>query len=264
MRRIKTNRIRNLFSTITRFGLAVAIVVSFLVSVTAAQEGEQLQKPTETPPELKGEQVVLCGSMPVIYLGGEESARRATTMVMAIRAEYTPVGVGTAILVRSDVLADGKTDDDVRAVFTDNLKFVEYLQKEIFYEIPLFGKFGAEKSTPVYPASIMRSGDGVTSVTERIEAEKMQLELTWSDLGTPMVLTAPPRSVGPPFTISGVIIPAKSVKVLINGVEAKGTLQKGPEERGVSFPSAFVMASTTWVKPPWTVPPKQRRERSGE
>ncbi|MFQ6043997.1 MAG: TonB-dependent receptor plug domain-containing protein, partial [Candidatus Poribacteria bacterium] len=51
MRKIKTNEIKNLFSTITRFGLAAAIVVSFSVSVTAAQEREQPQKPTESPSE---------------------------------------------------------------------------------------------------------------------------------------------------------------------------------------------------------------------
>jgi len=95
------------------------------------------------------EQVMLCGNMHIVYLGGGASAKGAfaTTMVMAIRADYTPIGRGTAISVRSDVLADGETDDDVHAVFTDNPKFVEYLQKEVFNEVPFFGKPGEEKST---------------------------------------------------------------------------------------------------------------------
>jgi hypothetical protein len=208
------------------------------------------------------EQVMLCGNMHIIYLGGGTSAKGAfaTTMVMAIRADYTPVGSGTAISVRSDVLADGETDDDVYAVFTDNPKFVEYLQKEVFYEIPFFGKKeipGEEKSIPVYQANITRSGDGVTRVTERIESEKAQIELTWFDLETPMVLTAPPRGFGPPFKISGVMIPAKSVRVLINGIEAKGELRQGRKEGGFSIPPAFVFFSTAWVKPSTPVPPKE-------
>lgn len=135
------------------------------------------------------------------------------------------------------------------AVFTDNLEVVDFLQRQVFYEIPLFGKPDSERSLPVYEAKITRDLVGRRYLTEQIEAEEIKLQLTWADLQTPRILAGPPHALGPPFKISGVMIPAAGFKILVNGVSAKGSFDAGPKEGGLQMPPAFVLLSTIWSQP---------------
>ena len=238
---------------ITVLGLMFAIAELCLVSLSDAQA----QGVVRPAPVLKAEKVVLAGSMNVIW--GE------TTRIMSIIADYTPVGKGTAVLVRSDILADGETDDDVRAVFTDSPKFVKYLQEAVFNEIPLFGRPGSERFVPVHKATIDNSGDGHSQITTKISSEDMTVEIKWSELETPVVVTSAPRSFGPPFYINGMMLPAKSFQVLINGTEVKGKFEsfgKGPEGGKTQVPPVFTLISTTWIEPEEPVKPKGRRSGS--
>ena len=231
-------------------GILFAIVGTYFVSVPNAQ-AQGFVRPA---PGLKSEKVVLAGSMNVIW--------SETTSIMSIVADYTPVGKGTAVLVRSDVLADAETEDGVRAVFTDNMKFVEYLQEVVFNEIPLFGRPGSERSVPVHEATINNSGDGRSQITTKVLSDDMKIEIKWSDLEAPVVVTSAPRSFGPPFYINGMMLPAKSFQVLINGTEVKGKFEsfgKGPEGCKTQIPPVFTLISTTWIQPDVPVPSKGRR-----
>ena len=142
------------------------LIVPCFINVTTAQARGHDQP----SPELRSEKVMCAGSMNIIW--------GASTTVMAVRAEYMPAGSGTAILIRSDVLADGRTADDIQAVFTDSLELVDFLQRQVFYEIPLFGKPDSKRTLPVYQAKITRDLVGTRYLTEQIEAEDMKLELT--------------------------------------------------------------------------------------
>lgn len=184
--------------------------------------------------------------MSLLTLG--DANGKVATRIFFVRADYTPVGPGVAAAVHSDITADGKTDDDIAAVVTDNVAFVRYLQTELFNEVPLFGQADNPASLPVIVATSVRSAEGLARWTEAFESETVRLEISWLNVGTPTRLSAPPRTLGPPFAISGLMLSAEEVRVVVNGVPVRGGVPKALQEGGILFPPAFLFLSTLWSR----------------
>lgn len=206
------------------FGLGL-----LLISLCSGQDG----------PRIKGNTVAISGENPFISLSNEAGGK-ALTNVSFWRVVYSPAGVGHACFIRCDVTGNGPSDDDIRAVYTDNVKLVEYLNKEI---MSAFDKSYADNPYAVRQASFRKTGDTLTEYREIVTSEALTLELVWRDFEKPLLVEIPVK----PFLITTTLIPAKIAEVYVNGVKAAGRVFPRPE--GTAQGSTGTLAfSETWVK----------------
>jgi hypothetical protein len=215
-------RLQQSFITILVLGLLI-------MSPNFAQDG----------PRIKGHTVAISGENPFISLA-LEAGGKVLTNVSFWRVIYSPAGVGHACYIRSDVTGNGPSSDDIRAVYTDNVKLVEYLNKEI---MSVFDKSYADKPYTVYEGTFQKKGDTLTEYREVVTSGKTKVELVWRDFYLPILIEIPVK----PFTITTTLIPAKVAEVYVNSVKAVGCVFPRPE--GTAQGSTGTLAfSETWVK----------------
>lgn len=215
-------RLEHSFIPILFFGLLI-------VSPSSSQDGLRI----------KGHTVAISGENPFIGLS-HEAGGKVLTNVSFWRVIYSPVGVGHACYIRSDLTGNGPSDDDIRAVYTDNMKLMEYLNKEI---MSVFDKSYADKPYPAHEATFRKKGDTLAEYREIVTSGTTKVELVWRDYCPPLLIEIPVK----PFTITTTLIPAKVAEVHVNGVKAAGRVFPRPE--GTAQGSTGTLAfSETWVK----------------
>lgn len=209
--------------------ISLLILVMMTVLSGAAQEG----------PTVKGGQVVISGENPFISLS-LKAGGKSLTNVSFWRVVYSPAGVGHACYIRCDLTGNGPSKDDIRAVYTDNKKLVEYLNKEI---MSAFDKAYMEDPYPVHSASFRKEGDMLNEYREVVTADSLKLELVWKDFHPPVMIEIPVSS----YIINTTLGPARIAEVFVNGVKAAGRVFPRPEgtAQGSTGSLAF---SETWVR----------------
>jgi len=190
-------------------------------------------------PKVMGKTVAISGENPFISLA-LEAGGKSLTNVSFWRVVYSPAGVGHACYIRSDRTGNGPSEDDLRAVYTDNPKLVDYLNREI---MSAFDKGYLENPYPVHPATFQKQGDTLKEYREIITSGKQKIELVWRDFYPVILIEIPAK----PYIITTTLIPARVAEVLIDGVKAAGRVFPRPEgtAQGSSGTLAF---SETWVK----------------
>ena len=183
--------------------------------------------------------VYVSGENPVLRLKINEEDKDFVTSASFWRIVYSPVGRGHILYIRSDITGDGETEDDVKAIFTDNEELVEYMNREILTRF-------LKDPYPVHKASFTYTGDPLTAWTEVIQSDKYTIILVWKDFIKPFVI-ATPMGGERPFGITSLGIPATSAEVYINGKKVVG--RPFPEMRGKAQNStARLWWGETWVK----------------
>lgn len=182
-------------------------------------------------------EVRLTGENSFIRLVQEEDGPQ-TTRVSHWRILYSPSGSGHVLFIKSDLI-----DDEIR-VYSDNIALARWLQGEI--ESFLFPEF-ADQSVPVVEAEFIKTGDGRSFWTERVESDEDAISLSWYDFIEPFMLVNPAGSGGRSYGVYSCFIPALNAQITINGDVVEGDVVQ--EMRGDKPTSTACLAlSETWVR----------------
>lgn len=215
-----------------RFTFCVILVCASFMSLSSkclAQEG----------PKVKGTKVYISGENPFIELA-KKPGEKPTTNVSFWRVVYSPAGMGHACYITSDLTGNGPSAEDLRVVFTDNEKLVDYLNREI---MSVFNKDYLEKPFPILKASFSKEGSTLSEYRENIKSDQHRVELVWKNFYPTVLLEIP---VGP-LTITTTLIPALNAEVHIDGIKAVGNVFPRPEGTAQGSTGALAF-SETWVK----------------
>jgi hypothetical protein len=211
-------------------GFLILISLIFLVvSFTYAQDETGLYQG----------KVYVSGENPVLRLKLMEEDKDFVTSASFWRVTYSPVGRGHILYIRSDITGDGESEDDIKAIFTDNEELVGYMNREILTRF-------LEDPYPIHKAHFAYAGDPRTQWIELIQSDKYTIILVWKDFIEPFLI-ASPMGGERPFGITTLGIPATSAEVYVNGKKVVG--RPFPEMRGKAQNStARLWWGETWVK----------------
>jgi hypothetical protein len=169
--------------------------------------------------ELK--RLVMAGPMRWIAL---TTNGKVTTLAWFVKVAYSAHGAGTVLFCRSDL--HGRGQDDVFAVFSDNLRMAQHLRDAVFYYSAFAG------SAPVVEASFHSQSAWPDQIEEKMVATASEggtggttLTLSFWELGAP---TAYVRQVDECLTEVGAYAIPGRFSVAINGVEPLGRAEVGP------------------------------------
>jgi hypothetical protein len=166
----------------------------------------------------------------------DDPEKPASTHVSVWRALMSPAGPGNALFWRSEL-----TNGEPR-IYADNPGLARWLQAEIIggnmpYKDP---------SLPIVAAEFSRSGALPWYLTERVVAPGEVMEFTWFDFLEAFSGRSDPDE-GETHGHSACYIPAREVRVTLNGVQAKGSPL--PRERdGYQWTTCFLAVAESWVR----------------
>jgi hypothetical protein len=157
--------------------------------------------------------VVLTGENSVIRLNPHDSDA-FTTSATFWRLLTSPRGPGQVLYLKSEL-----TEARWR-IYADNIAMTRWLQSTVLGAI---NPELRDLTIPVIEARFTKSGDARDFWTERLEARREEVELTWYELGEPFLVHTQPNSVpGRPYGMCTILIPALGARLTHNGVEAEG------------------------------------------
>jgi hypothetical protein len=146
-------------------------------------------------------------------------ALQDTTLISLYRTQYSPVGAGQTALVLSDLAGDGWGDDDLRAIYTDNLALAEWVRTNLTRRPAHPFR---DPALPIIAAQFETSGAVGQTHVMTIHAPGHEIVVTWADFETPFYLEAPVGVIGTDYDIFSLICPARSGTVEIDGRRAVG------------------------------------------
>ena len=189
-------------------------------------------------PNADPNRVILTGENPFIRLS-ESDEGPLTTDASFWRILLSPVGPGHVLYLKSEL-----TDEQWR-IYSDNIALARWLQTTIQ---GMLIPGSADAAIPVTDAAFEKSGDLRSFWTETVLSSEDDLQLTWYDLGEPLLLHTSPGEVRD-YGVCTILIPALGTRVSRNGVAAVG--QAWPREReGRPFSSCGLAFSESWTEPP--------------
>ena len=183
----------------------------------------------------------LSGQNPYMMVYDDPAASAPSTLVSIWHVQYCPeAGPGNVLFIRSQDLTD-----NVCRVFSDNIRLARWIQEEITAPSAAW----ADATLPVVEASFETLGDARSHITEHIEAREDDISLTWYDFLPAFAgSSAPNPDRGVTHGHYAVYVPAKRVRVTVNGVDCKG----GPlprQREGYENSSCFLAWAESWVRP---------------
>lgn len=181
--------------------------------------------------------VILTGENPFIRLSETDGAAFSTNASFW-RIIFCPMGPGHVLYLKSEL-----TNDRWR-IYADNIAMARWLQSTVQ---GMLTAETADASIPVTDATFSRSGDPRYFWTERVAAHDEEIELTWHDIGDPLLLhTQPNADPGRPYGVCTVLVPALGARLSRNGVQAVG--RPYPREReGRPFSTCALAFSESWT-----------------
>jgi hypothetical protein len=181
--------------------------------------------------------VILTGENPFIRLAPTDTDNY-TTNASYWRIIFSPAGPGHVLYVKSE-LTEGRW-----RIYTDNIAMARWLQKTVQ------GMLNAElldTAIPVTDAEFGKSGDPRYFWTEHIRARGEDVNLTWYDLGDPLLIHTQPKQLpGRPYGVCTVLVPALGGRLSRNGIEAAGKPWKR-EREGRPFSTSALAFSESWT-----------------
>ena len=154
------------------------------------------------------------------------------------RVLWSPAGQGHALFIESTLLKQ-------KCVYSDNAGVARFLQRTI--ETLLHKPF-ADESLPVVDARFERSGDSLSTVTERVVSRQEEIVLTWWDLMKPFILTMPPGAMNRPIGVYSTFLPARSAQLSVNGKAATARVFMA-DRFGKPASSCCLAWSESWTRP---------------
>ncbi len=182
-------------------------------------------------------QVILTGENPFIRLSAKDGDPNSTDASFW-RIVFCPAGPGHVLYLKSEL-----TEQRWR-IYTDNIAMARWLQSTVQ------GMLNAETADPAIPvtdAEFSRAGDVRDFWTERVHAQREELELTWYETGEPLLIHTQPNQLPQrPYGVCTILIPAQAARLARNGVEAQG--RPWPREReGRPFSTCALAFSESWT-----------------
>jgi hypothetical protein len=147
-----------------------------------------------------------------------------TTLAWFVKVRYTVQGSGTVLFARSDLQANG--EDDVFAVFSDNLSMAEHLRDDVFSYTAFAGVPDQTPPAPIVKAAFESQDDFPNHVVESMQAaDGTTVTLSLRDIGPPKTYV---RAVNERLTEVGAFGVPSAFSLEINGVVPVGELEAGP------------------------------------
>ncbi len=105
----------------------------------------------------------------------------------------------------------------------------------------------ADPEIPVADAIFDRSGDVRSFWTEVVSAYDEEVQLTWYDIGEPLLIHTTPGER--PYRVATMLVPALGARLTVNGVQARG--RAWPRDRdGRPFSTCALAFSESWTEVP--------------
>ncbi len=182
--------------------------------------------------------VIVTGENPFIRLS-EKDGDPITTNASFWRILFSPAGPGHVLYLKSEL-----TDGEWR-IFSDNIAMAKWLQSTVQ---GMLNPELADLSIPVTDADFNRSGDYRDFWTESLTSYDEEISLTWFAPGDPLLVHTDPKSdPARPYGVCTVLVPVSGARVVVNGVQAKGS--PFPREReGKPFSTCALAFSESWTE----------------
>ena len=186
-------------------------------------------------------EVVLTGQNPYMLLFSADGP--PTSIVSFWRVHFSPVGVGHALYLRSELTGGAPK------IYTDNTELARYIQRELYANNARPFGFFADPALAVTAATFVQSGDARNRITETVKSASDEIVLSWFDL-LPAFKggTAASLEEGRGHGHYALYFPSKSTLLSINGKAAAG-MPKLSDRDGRANASAGLAWSETWVRP---------------
>jgi hypothetical protein len=185
------------------------------------------------------------GENPGLYL---KAGGQYTCLASPFRVLHSPHGAGHATFLLSDPAGVGRSDGPGNVCVTDNPPLAHWLLDTFVRNYPHFrGNATLANLVWIDGSSFERHGDTRTSYGERIVAPNLTIDLAWTDLQEPSMITLA-RELAPTgrHALFAVLIPAQNASVTINGRRLPGEpFEWRFHDRDIS--SAYLTWSETWV-----------------
>jgi hypothetical protein len=182
--------------------------------------------------------VVLTGENPFIRLS-ETDGGPITTNASFWRIILSPAGPGHVLYLKSEL-----TSDRLR-IYSDNIAMARWLQSTVQ---GMLNAETADLSIPVIDAEFDRAGDVRDFWTESLVTHDEEIELTWYDVGEPLLIhTQPNATPGRPYGVCTILIPALGARLTRNGVQAAGR-PFATQREGRPFSTCALAFSESWTE----------------
>ena len=182
--------------------------------------------------------VVLTGENPFIRLS-ETDGGPITTNASFWRIILSPAGPGHVLYIKSEL-----TQDRLR-IYSDNIAMARWLQSTVQ---GMLNAETADLSIPVIDAEFSRSGDVRDFWTESLITHDEEIELTWYDVGDPLLIhTQPNATPGRPYGVCTILIPALGARLTVNGTQATGR-PFATQREGRPFSTCALAFSESWTE----------------
>jgi hypothetical protein len=182
--------------------------------------------------------VVLTGENPFIRLSDTDGGP-ATTNASFWRIILSPAGPGHVLYMKSEL-----TQDRWR-IYSDNIAMTRWLQATVQ---GMLNAELADRSVPVIDADFSRSGDVRDFWTESLVSHDEEIELTWYDVGEPLLIHTQPNAVpGRPYGVCTILIPALGARLTRNGIQATGR-PFATQREGRPFSTCALAFSESWTE----------------
>jgi hypothetical protein len=147
-----------------------------------------------------------------------------TILAWFVKVRYTAHGSGNVLFARSDLQGNGQ--DDVFAVFSDNLAMAKHLRDDIFSYTVFAGVPGQTPPAPIAQAAFESQDDFPNCIVESMRAvDGTTLILSLRDFGPPKAYV---RAVNERVTEVGAFAVPAEFSLEINGVVPVGQPEAGP------------------------------------
>jgi hypothetical protein len=130
-------------------------------------------------------------------------------------------------------------------IYSDNIAMTRWLQATVQ---GMLNAELADRSIPVIDADFSRSGDVRDFWTESLVSHDEEIELTWYDIGEPLLIHTQPNAVpGRPYGVCTILIPALGARLTRNGIQATGR-PFATQREGRPFSTCALAFSESWTE----------------
>jgi hypothetical protein len=189
------------------------------------------------------------GENPGMYLK-ERADGPYVTLLSFFRVMLSPHGPGHALVLVQDPSSAAGTADRPNLCLSDNETLARWLVRDYVANFAAFKGLPALTDLAHRPLrACHRTGDGKRSYGEVVEAEGLDIRLTWEGLGTPFALQlAPEKSATGKHRMLSVFAGAENGVATVNGRRLPG--RAVPRDMaGRQITTAFLAFAESWIRP---------------
>ena len=180
---------------------------------------------------------ILTGENPFIRLSDTDGGA-ITTNASYWRIITCPMGPGHVLYLKSEL-----TENRWR-IYSDNIAMARWLQSTVQ---GMLNPETEDQTIPVVDTEFTKTGDPRYFWTERLVSTNEEIDLTWYEIGEPLLIHTQPGEGGRRYGVCTLLIPALGARLTRNGVQAAG--KPWPLQReGRPFSTCALAFSESWTE----------------